>query len=85
MPDHQGMSITPLYTKEEIGAEITQAKQDLAAARKMLSYSKGNHLQVEREKIAGLQGHLEWLQRQRMSLEGVTGPQAVIGRVPHRG
>ncbi|MCK4620710.1 MAG: hypothetical protein KAT62_00705 [Desulfuromonadales bacterium] len=75
------MSITPLYTIDEINTEISQAKLDLAAARKMLSYSKGSQLQIEREKIASLQNHLTWLQGQRMQLEGVTGPQSIQGRV----
>jgi hypothetical protein len=76
------MTITPLYTLDEINAEIVQAKADMSAARKMLSYSKGSQVQVERDKIANLQAHLEWLQSQRMSLEGVTGPQSIIARVP---
>jgi len=74
------MSTTPLYTKEELGTEIVQAKKDLAAARRMLSYGRQNGQQVQREKIKDLQGHLAWLQKQRMALEGVTGPQSIVGR-----
>jgi len=74
------MSITPLYTKEELDTEIAQAKKDLAAARRMLSYGRQSGQQVQREKIKDLQEHLAWLQKQRMALEGVTGPQAIVGR-----
>ena len=76
------MSITPPFTLEEINAEIAQAKADMAATRRMVSYSKGSQLQIEREKLAGQQKHFEWLLRFRMSLEGVTGPQSIISRVP---
>jgi kynurenine formamidase len=79
------MAITPLYDITEINTEIAQAKLDLAAARKQLSYSKGDTLSVDREKVANLQNHLMWLQEQRMQLEGVTGPQSIIARVPRRG
>jgi hypothetical protein len=76
------MSITPLYTLDEINAEIAQGKKDLAAARRMLSYNRsGGQQQVQRERVEDLQKHLEWLQRQRMALEGVTGPQVLQGRV----
>lgn len=78
------MAITPLYTLEEINAEITQAKKDLASARRMLSYTKdsgGNQTRVQRENISALEEHLNWLQQQRMQLEGVTGLQSVQGRV----
>jgi len=56
------MSITPLYTKEELDAEIAQAKKDLAAARRMLSYSRPGGQQVHRERIAALRQELKDLQ-----------------------
>lgn len=78
------MSITPLYTIEEINAEIAQSKRDLTTARQMLRNvhsSGGTQRQSERERVDVLQKHLVWLQQQRMQLEGVTGPQSVQGRV----
>ncbi len=78
------MSITPLYTIAEINEEIAQAKKDLAAARKMLSYTRscaGSQHQVQRERVAALREELNVLQQQRMQLEGVTGPQSIQGRV----
>ena len=78
------MSITPLYTIAEINEEIAQAKKDLAAARKMLSYTQssgGSQHQAQRERVAALREELNVLQQQRMQLEGVTGPQSIQGRV----
>jgi len=78
------MSITPLYTAEEIDAEITQAKADLAAARKKLSYTVdpgGQRIQVQREQVKALQDHLVWLQEQRAQLTTGHGPQSIQGRV----
>ncbi|OHD24190.1 MAG: hypothetical protein A2Y38_24875 [Spirochaetes bacterium GWB1_59_5] len=77
------MSITPLYTAAEIDAEITQAKLDLASARKALSSglnSNGTDRRVQRDTVKNLQDHLNWLQGQRAALEIGHGPQAVIGR-----
>ncbi|MDA3823221.1 MAG: hypothetical protein PF450_11525 [Bacteroidales bacterium] len=76
------MSITPLYTIDEINAKIEKAKKNLEAAEEILSYSRqGGQMQVQRERVDVLRHQLEWYQRQRMSLEGVTGPQSVCGRV----
>ena len=78
------MSITPLYTIDEINTEIAQAKKDLSSARRMLSYdqqSGGSQRKVERERVASLEKHLMWLQNQRMQLQGCVGPQSVQGRV----
>lgn len=77
------MAITPLYTASEIDAEIAQAKLDLAAARKAISYQIGNSVtqrQAQRDRVESLQKHLEWLQQQRASLETGHGPQYVAGR-----
>lgn len=75
------MAITPLWTKEELDAEIAQAKKDLAAARKMLSYERPGGQQVQRERVKALREELNTLQEERMQMEGVTGPQSVQGRV----
>ena len=75
------MSITPLYSKEELDSEIAQAKKDLAAARRMLSYTRSGGQQVQRERVTELRQELKGLQRERMRLEGVTGPQSIVGRV----
>lgn len=77
------MALTPLYTLAELDAEITQAKKDLATARTALSYQiegGGVNRRFQREQVENLQKHLEWLQRQRASLEIGCGPQAVVGR-----
>lgn len=78
------MAITPLYTQAEIDAEITQAKQDLAAARRALfrqvDTGGGTGRRVQQDKIIDLQRHLEWLQQQRVSLQIGDGPQSNIGR-----
>jgi hypothetical protein len=79
------MAITPLYTLSEIDAEISQAKLDLAAARKSLMTQfdgGGNSRRVERERVASLQTHLEWLQQQRANLQlgSAAGTQSHVGR-----
>lgn len=78
------MAITPLYTQAEIDAEITQAKKDLASARRALfrqiDTGGGTSRRVQQDRIVDLQKHLEWLQQQRVSLQTGHGPQANIGR-----
>jgi len=77
------MSITPLYSLDEINAEITQAKADLAAARRMQSYAHNSRQrEVQRERVKELQNHLEWMQQQRMQIEGAPGLQSILGTVP---
>jgi hypothetical protein len=79
------MTVTPLYTAAELDSEIAQAKTDLAAARKVLSYQVGlggSSRQIQRNRVDELQKHLEWLQQQRVSLEIGHGPQIIQGRVP---
>lgn len=77
------MALTPLYTLAEIDAEITQAKTDLASARKALSSSfssNGIDRRVQRDTVSTLQSHLTWLQGQRAALEIGPGAQSVVGR-----
>jgi len=77
------MAITPLYTLAELEAEIAQAKQDLAAARKALQShfeGGGNIRRLQREQVSSLQKHLEWLQQQRAALQTTPGAQSLIGR-----
>lgn len=71
------MSITP--TKEELDAEIAQTRKDLIAARRMQAYTHQGR-QVQRARIADLRAELKELQRERMFLDGVFGPQAIVGR-----
>lgn len=78
------MPTTPLYTKDEIDAEIAQAKKDLATARHALSYSVdtgGSRRQAQRDQVKALQDHLVWLQQQRVALGLKPGPQSIVGRV----
>jgi len=75
------MSIPHLYTKEELDVEIAQAKKDYAAARRAISYSHQSGNQVERERVDKLWQVLQDLQRERVKLYGVVGPQPVVGRV----
>jgi len=77
VPHHRGMSTTP--TKEELDAEIVETRKNLIAARQMQSYTH-NGRQIQRARIAELRGELKELQRERMLLDGVFGPQAVVGR-----
>lgn len=70
----------------ELDAEITQAKKDLAAARKSLSRQfsgGGGDYRVQRDQVSNLQNHLEWLQSQRAALEIGHGCQSIVG-VPAR-
>jgi len=71
------MPITP--TKEELDAEIIQIRKDLIATRRMQAYTH-NGRQVQRARIAELRAELKELQRERMLLDGVFGPQAIVGR-----
>jgi len=73
------MSTTPLYTKEELDSRIEKTKNNLDVAELMEAYSH-NGREVKRQKIKDLEDRLDKLQRHRMRLEGVTGPQAIVGR-----
>lgn len=78
------MAITPLYTLAEIDAEITQAKKDMASARRaidrQITTGSGAGRRVQQDRIVELQNHLEWLQRQRVTLQIGAGHQSVTGR-----
>ena len=77
------MTVTPLYTADEIDAEIAQAKLDLAAARKALSTqitTGGTDRRIQREQVKSLQDHLGWLQQQRAGLQIGYGAQSHVGR-----
>lgn len=77
------MAITPLYTLAELDTEIAQAKKDLAAARQaLLSHFEGggNIRRLQREQVASLQRHLEWLQQQRAAQQVGPGVQSLTGR-----
>ena len=78
------MAITPLYTQAEIDAEIIQAKQDLATARRALfrqvDTGGGTGRRVQQDNVKALQQHLDWLQQQRVALQTGDGPQSNIGR-----
>ena len=78
VPHHRGMSTTP--TKEELDTEIAQTRKDLIAARRMQAYTH-NGRQVQRARISDLREELKELQRERMRLDGVFGPQAIQMRV----
>ena len=74
------MATTPLYIKEELNAKIEKTKKNLDAAEQMQAYTHHGR-QVQRARINELENRLDKLQRHRMRLEGVSGPQAIQMRV----
>jgi bacterioferritin (cytochrome b1) len=77
------MVLTPLYSAPELDVEISQAKLDLAAARRatltQLDTSSISR-RIQREQLKSLQDHLDWLQRQRAALQIGPGIQYQVGR-----
>lgn len=79
----RSMALTPLYSATEIDAEITQAKLDLATARRALHSqisTGGTDRRLQRENVESLQNHLVWLQGQRAALQIGPGAQSHVGR-----
>lgn len=77
------MALAPLYTADELDAEIVQAKADLAAARKATSFQLDTGVssrRVQRDQVKALQDHLDWLQGLRASMQIGSGAQAHVGR-----
>lgn len=79
------MAITPLYTKAELDSTIAKLKAaELALMTGVAEYSLdmgGGARMVKYRDLAEIRSHLEYLQRQRMQVEGITGPQSIVGRV----
>ncbi|MGD9947530.1 MAG: hypothetical protein AB7U29_03510 [Desulfobulbus sp.] len=79
------MAITPLYTKAELDSTIAKLKAaELALMTGVSEYTYengGSSHTVKRRDLAEIRTHLQYLQAQRMQIEGVTGPQAIVGRV----
>lgn len=79
------MSFTHLYTKAELDTTIAKLKAaELALMTGVAEYTLdmgGSARSVKRRNLAEIREHLEYLQRQRMQVEGATGPQSIVGRV----
>lgn len=79
------MAITPLYTKAELDTLIAELK---VVERKLMTdvseYSRdmgGTHVSAKRRELDDVRSHMQYLHKQRMQVEGVSGPQSIAGRV----
>jgi len=79
------MTVTPLYTADELTEEITDVKAQIKKARKALSYNVdlgGSRRQIERQRLDDLVKDLNRLQGERVKLSAGHGFQGVQGRRP---
>lgn len=79
----------PLYTAEELDAEIAQAKLDLAKARRALQTSidtgGGSRRQVQRDTVKAIQDNLAWLESERQKLTTSAVPRRTFAKQGGRG
>lgn len=77
------MAITPLFTTEELDAQIAAYKQallDVASGQTVKFVSGGNERQLTMADLPEIRNTLKFLQSEKASSAGVSGPQFLPAR-----